>query len=358
MKIKDLPKSDRPREKLIAKGAENLKDSELLAILLRTGTKGKNVIEIASHILSKYSKKRLLQMTYQDLAQINGIDSGKATTLLAAFELAKRALEVNDTNLPVINSAKDAVAQLADMRDLKKEHFVVLYLNAKNQLVHKETISMGTLNANLVHPREVFEPALKYSAAQIIAAHNHPSGDPKPSEDDRDVTKRLTEAGKTDGNRCNGSRDYYEKQLLQLQRRKNIMTNIKDLENRLWEAADHMRANSSLRLNEFAEPVLGLIFLKFAGVKFSKTEKEIAAERKAKTKNYGGASVARERPVSSADYHAQGTLFVPEKARFSYLIELPEGTDMGKAVNDAMKEIEAENKELAGILPKSFQNVR
>ena len=118
-----------------------------------------------------------------------------------------------------------------------------------------------------------------------------------------------------------------------------------------------MRANSSLRLNEFAEPVLGLIFLKFAGVKFSKTEKEIAEERKVKTKSHGGASVARERPVSSADYHAQGTLFVPEKARFSYLIELPEGSDMGKAVNDAMKEIEVENKELAGILPKSFQNL-
>ena len=94
---------------------------------------------------------------------------------------------------------KDAVAQLSDMRDLKKEHFVVLYLNAKNQLVYKETISMGTLNANLVHPREVFEPALKYSAAQIIVAHNHPSGDPKPSEDDLEVTKRLTEAGKMMG---------------------------------------------------------------------------------------------------------------------------------------------------------------
>jgi len=199
MKIKDLPKSDRPREKLIAKGAENLKDSELLAILLRTGTTGKNVIEIASQILSKYSKKRLLQMTYDDLSKISGIDSAKATTLLAAFELSKRALEVNDTNLPVINTAKDAAAQLTDMRDLKKEHFVVLYLNAKNQLVHKETISMGTLNANLVHPREVFEPALKHSAAQIIAAHNHPSGDPKPSDDDLDLTKRLTEAGKMMG---------------------------------------------------------------------------------------------------------------------------------------------------------------
>src|SRR3989344_1394571 len=199
MKIKDLPKSDRPREKLIAKGADNLKDSELLAILLRTGKAGKNVIEIASQILSKYSKKRLLQMTYDDLSKISGIDSAKATTLLAAFELSKRALEVNDTNLPVINNAKDAVAQLSDMRDLKKEHFMALYLNAKNQLVHKETISMGTLNANLVHPREVFEPALKYSAAQIIAAHNHPSGDPKPSEDDLEITKRLAEAGKMMG---------------------------------------------------------------------------------------------------------------------------------------------------------------
>jgi len=199
MKIKDLPKSDRPREKLVAKGVENLKDSELLAILLRTGTIGKNVIEIASQILSKYSKKRLLQMTYNDLSKISGIDSAKATTLLAAFELSKRALEVNDTNLPVISDAKDAVAQLSDMRDLKKEHFVALYLNAKNQLIHKETISMGTLNANLVHPREVFEPALKYSAAQIIVAHNHPSGDSKPSEDDLEVTKRLTEAGKMMG---------------------------------------------------------------------------------------------------------------------------------------------------------------
>ena len=199
MKIKDLPKSDRPREKLIAKGAENLKDSELLAILLRTGKAGKNVIEIASQILGKYSKKRLLQMTYEDLSKIGGIDSAKATTLLAAFELSKRALKVNDTNLPVINTAKDAAAQLTDMRDLKKEHFMVLYLNAKNQLVHKETISMGTLNANLVHPREVFEPALKYSAAQIIAAHNHPSGDPKPSEDDLELTKRLVEVGKMMG---------------------------------------------------------------------------------------------------------------------------------------------------------------
>ena len=195
MKIKDLPKSDRPREKLVAKGAENLKDSELLAILLRTGKAGKNVIEVASQILTKHSKKRLLQMTYQDLVKIGGIDSAKATTLLAAFELAKRALEVNDTNLPTIATPKDAVAQLIELRQNKKEHFVVLYLNARRQLIHKETISVGTLNANLVHPREVFEPALKNSAAQVVVAHNHPSGDPDPSEDDRMITKKLADAG-------------------------------------------------------------------------------------------------------------------------------------------------------------------
>ena len=196
MKIKDLPKSDRPREKLVAKGAENLKDSELLAILLRTGKTGKNVIEIASQILTKHSKKRLLQMTYQDLIKIGGIDSAKAATLLAAFELSKRALEVNDTNLPTINDAKDAVAQLTDLRDLKKEHFVALYINARNKLIHRDLVSVGTLNANLVHPREVFEPAIARSSVQVIVAHNHPSGDPEPSEDDLAITRKLVEGGK------------------------------------------------------------------------------------------------------------------------------------------------------------------
>ena len=196
MKIKDLPKSDRPREKLVAKGAENLKDSELLAILLRTGKAGKNVIEIASQILAKYSKKRLLQMSYEDLVKIGGIDSAKATTLLAAFELSKRAMEVNDTNLPSINDAKDAVAQLADLRDLKKEHFVALYINARNKLIHRDLVSVGTLNANLVHPREVFEPAIARSSVQVVVAHNHPSGDSEPSEDDLVITKKLVEGGK------------------------------------------------------------------------------------------------------------------------------------------------------------------
>jgi type I restriction enzyme M protein len=126
-----------------------------------------------------------------------------------------------------------------------------------------------------------------------------------------------------------------------------MASDIKQLESKLWEAADHLRANSSLRLNEFAEPVLGLIFLKFADVKFTVAQKEIEAETKTSTSK-------RQRPITPEDYQSRAVLFVPEHARFSYLIALPEGTDMGKAVNDAMKEIEASNKDLAGILPKNY----
>ena len=135
-------------------------------------------------------------MKYEDLVKIKGINSGKACSLLAAFELTKRALEVEDNNLPMINSAKDAVAHLQELRTAKKEHFVVLYLNARNQLIYKEIISIGTLNANLVHPREVFKPAIEHLAASIIVAHNHPSGGIEPSEDDMMIAKELNEAAK------------------------------------------------------------------------------------------------------------------------------------------------------------------
>ncbi len=195
-KIKELPKHEQPREKLIEKGVENLRDRELMAILLRTGTKGKDVLKVSEEILIKFPKKKLLSLDFKELSKIKGIGNGKACLLLAAFELTKRALEVEDNNLPVINSAKDVVAQLQELRTAKKEHFVVLYLNARNQLIHKETISIGTLNASLIHPREVFEPAIKNLAAQIIIAHNHPSGDTEPSEDDLAITKRLVASGK------------------------------------------------------------------------------------------------------------------------------------------------------------------
>lgn len=194
--IKNLPKHEQPREKLIEKGAMNLRDSELMAILLRTGIEGKNVIKVAEEILQKFPKKKLLALDYKKLSEIKGIGPGKACLLLAAFELTKRALEHEDNNLPTINNAKDAMAQLQELRTAKKEHFVVLYLNARNQLIHKETISIGTLNASLVHPREVFKPAIDHLAASIIVAHNHPSGDAKASEADIILTGRLSDSGK------------------------------------------------------------------------------------------------------------------------------------------------------------------
>lgn len=196
MKIKNLPKHERPREKMIERGAVNLKDKELLAILLRTGREGKSVIEIADEVLKKYPMKRLLSLNIKELAKVKGIGQDKACTLLAAFELTKRALEIEDNGPAKINCARDAVAHLQELRTAKKEHLVVLYLNARNQLIHKETISVGTLNASLVHPREVFKPAIDHLAASIIVAHNHPSGDVEPSEGDLNLTKRLDEAGK------------------------------------------------------------------------------------------------------------------------------------------------------------------
>jgi DNA repair protein RadC len=198
-KIKDLPRHERPREKLIEKGPSGLKDKELLAILLGTGRAGKSVLEIAQEILSKHPMKNLLILDYKKLAEIKGIGPSKACSLLAAFELTKRALEVEDNNLPTINSARDAVAQLQELRIAKKENFIVLYLNARNQLIHKEIISVGTLNASLVHPREVFKPAIDHLAAGIIIAHNHPSGELVASEEDIKVTKRLATAGELFG---------------------------------------------------------------------------------------------------------------------------------------------------------------
>ena len=195
-KIKDLPKIERPREKLIAKGPQNLKDEELLAILLRTGIEGKNVLEIARQILRKYSKKRILKMKYEDLIKIKGINSAKACTILASIELIKRALEVGEETLPKIESIKDVIAQMSYLRDKTREHLAALYLNARNELVFKKHIFVGTLDANIAHPREIFEHALTNHASSVILVHNHPSGDPEPSKADLEITKRITEAGK------------------------------------------------------------------------------------------------------------------------------------------------------------------
>ena len=197
--IRELPKVERPREKLIEKGPQNLKDEELLAILLRTGSEGKSAIQTAKQILNKYSKKRLLKLGYKDLREIKGIGPAKACTILAAIELVKRALKIGEETLPKIESIKDVIAQFSYLREKQREHLAALYLNARNEVIFKKHLFVGTLDANIAHPREIFSHALIQNAASIILVHNHPSGDPEPSKADLEITKRIVEAGKIMG---------------------------------------------------------------------------------------------------------------------------------------------------------------
>jgi DNA repair protein RadC len=193
-KIKDLPKIERPREKLIQYGPVRLSNSELLAIILRSGKKGENVIDLANKILKKYKSDNLPCLSYKELKDFPGLGPAKACEIVACFELGKRLLKGKIVGLYL--KPEDIWKELKDIRDHKKEHFVIFFLDSRNQEIKREVISVGSLNANLVHPREVFEPAVKNLAAQVILAHNHPSGDHEPSEDDLGITKRLVEAGK------------------------------------------------------------------------------------------------------------------------------------------------------------------
>ncbi len=194
MKIKDLPKIERPREKLEKYGPEKLSNSELLAILLRTGGKDINVVELSNKILKKFSNDGISKANLKELKNTFGLGSAKACEIVACFELGRRLLRNKQTFL--ILSPKDVWDELKDIRDNKKEHFVIFFLDSRNQEIKREIISIGSLNASLIHPREVFEPAVKNLAAQVILAHNHPSGDPEPSEEDLEINKRLVEAGK------------------------------------------------------------------------------------------------------------------------------------------------------------------
>lgn len=186
---------DRPREKLMAKGPQNLKDHELLAVLLRTGKKGVSVLDLAEEVLKCRKLPQLMEISAQELADIPGIDRAKACLLVAAVEFVKRGLDVREDHNPLIRTTRDAVSLLTDISSLRKEHFMVLYLNARSALIARETVSIGSLNASIVHPREVFEPAVRLTAAAVVIAHNHPSGDADPSDADIAVTKRLSAAG-------------------------------------------------------------------------------------------------------------------------------------------------------------------
>lgn len=197
MKIKETPKADRPREKLIQYGPKKLTNSELLAIILSSGTKEKNVLQIAQDIFRQYPDDSIKKAPFDCLEKTKGIGMVKACQIIACLELGKRFHQIKPNN-PII-SPKIVWQELQDIRDHKKEYFIVFYLDQGNQVIKKETISVGILNASLVHPREVFEPAIKYLAARLIVSHNHPSGDSSPSLDDLNLTKRLVETGKVIG---------------------------------------------------------------------------------------------------------------------------------------------------------------
>ena len=193
MKIKDLEKVDLPREKLAKYGSDKLKDYELLAILLGSGIKGLNVLELSKKILKAVEKAGIKNITLDNLLEIKGLGKAKASQVFALFELGKR---LNTENKTEILSAQDVWKLSTDICESKKEHFVAFYLDTQNNLIERQIISIGTLNSSLVHPREVFEPAIALHSASIIIAHNHPSQDLKPSTEDKKITERLIEAGK------------------------------------------------------------------------------------------------------------------------------------------------------------------
>lgn len=190
--MSDRHKLDRPREKLQAKGASALSDFELLQALIGSGNAQADVSKIARETL-KIIKANGANVTYDQLQHVTGMGAAKVTEILAALELSKRYLLTSDQ--PIIDSPEKAVEQLADIRDKKQEYFVCLTLDGANRLIAKRIITIGTLTASLVHPREVFAEAITDRAASIVVAHNHPSGSTEISEDDRVVTVRLEEAG-------------------------------------------------------------------------------------------------------------------------------------------------------------------
>lgn len=196
LRVKDLEEEEKPREKLLKYGPEALSSHELLAIIFNTGTKKEGVLEMSSRILQEYGEKSIIGQTDpKRLEKDLDIPQVRACQIVACFALGKRFFKETKGTV-TIRTAKDAFNYLKDMRELPKEHLRGLYLNSRYRLVHDEVISIGTLTSNIIHPREVFKPALEYSAVAVILAHNHPSGSTKPSKEDIEITEQLIGAGK------------------------------------------------------------------------------------------------------------------------------------------------------------------
>jgi DNA repair protein RadC len=198
--IHDLPSEDKPRQKLITLGPTSLKTSELLAVILNTGTKKEGVLSMSERIIKEYGENNILSMTDpQRVAHDFDIPLIKACTIVAAGELGRRYFKRKEVGRATLRVAKDVFEYAKDMRDLPKEHLKGIYLDSHNRVIHDEMISIGTINTNIVHPREVFRAAIEYNAAAVILVHNHPSGIVTPSDSDIKITKQLIEAGKIMG---------------------------------------------------------------------------------------------------------------------------------------------------------------
>ncbi len=199
MKIKEMNEDSRPRERLLKFGIENLSNAEILAIMLRTGSQGENVIEMSNRLINEYGLDKLFECSLKELQEIRGIGPAKAMQILSMFELLKRH---NQAKKPIkkITCAEDVFNLFHErLKDKKEEHFYVLMLNTQNYIIGEKLISKGILDSTIIHPREVFRPAIKNSAAKIILVHNHPSGDCFPSSDDLEITKRLVDFGEKFG---------------------------------------------------------------------------------------------------------------------------------------------------------------
>ena len=199
--IKDWPEDERPRERLVKYGAESLSDAQLLAIILRTGNKNRSAVDLARTLIGKFEDFRSMDsLSISELCKEKGIGTAKAAQIKAAFEMGKRMLSIGSGLKKGFKCSDDVVNYYIPlMINLKKEIFKTVLLDSKNKIIRDVTISEGSLTASIVHPREVFNPAIKNSAAAVILVHNHPSGDPSPSREDIEITQRLVKSSEIVG---------------------------------------------------------------------------------------------------------------------------------------------------------------